>query len=250
MRPRNPSSLFLGIPLVPWLRKISRRGSLEFFEKKIRPVLAEHCYKCHSSDSKKLKASLYHLDTRAGFLKGGDTGPAIVPGDPEKSLLIEVIRYTDTDMEMPPKSKLPDAVIADFETWVKNRSSLAGRRSFRGQTQRQSPSTSQNASRSIGAGSLSLQLPGLQASSMISLAKRLKDAKLRPAPHAEPVTLLRRLTFDLTGLPPTVEEIERLRERHCYRSRYSHRVNRRSPPRLPSLRRTLGSSLARPYALC
>ena len=91
------------------------REDLAFFEKKIRPVLIDKCYKCHAVTSKKVKADLF-LDTRTGFLKGGDTGPAIVPGDPEKSLLIELIHYKDPDMEMPPKSKMPDAVIADFET--------------------------------------------------------------------------------------------------------------------------------------
>ena len=70
-----------GIQLIPGAENFTP-GSLEFFEKKIRPVLAEHCFECHSSDSKKLKASLY-LDTRAGFLKGGDTGPAIVPATPK-----------------------------------------------------------------------------------------------------------------------------------------------------------------------
>ena len=195
-----------GIPLVPAAENFSS-GSLEFFEKKIRPVLAEHCYKCHSSNSKKLKASLY-LDTRAGFLKGGDTGPAIVPGDPEKSLLIEVIRYTDTDMEMPPKSKLPDAVIADFETWVKNGAAWpAGEAS----AAKHKANAFDLAKRKSEHWSWKPLAPAPRAPGFIDdlIGKKLKAAKLRPAPHAEPVTLLRRLTFDLTGLPPTVEEIER-----------------------------------------
>ncbi len=71
-------------------------ADLEFFEKKIRPVLAEHCYKCHSAKSKKLKAGL-RLDHRAGVLKGGDTGPAIANGKPADSLLIEAIGYDNVD---------------------------------------------------------------------------------------------------------------------------------------------------------
>src|SRR5580765_7550608 len=72
------------------------REGVEFFEKKIRPVLVDRCYSCHSADAKKLKGNLY-VDTREGLLKGGDLGPSLVPGDPEKSLLIKVIRYADQD---------------------------------------------------------------------------------------------------------------------------------------------------------
>src|SRR5687768_16178366 len=92
---------------------------IEFFEKKVRPVLAESCYECHSATSKKLKGGLL-LDARDSVLKGGDNGPAIVPGDPEKSLLIKAVRYTDPDLQMPPKDKkLPASQIADLEAWVK-----------------------------------------------------------------------------------------------------------------------------------
>src|ERR1043166_4891776 len=89
---------------------------IEFFEKKIRPVLAEHCYKCHSHQAKKPKAELY-LDSRAGLLKGGENGPAAVPGHPEKSRLIEAVNYKNVDLQMPPKAKLPAAVIADLARW-------------------------------------------------------------------------------------------------------------------------------------
>ena len=89
---------------------------VEFFEKKFRPVLAEHCYKCHAADSPKVRGQLY-LDTRSGTLKGGETGPAVIPGDPDESLLIQAMRHES--FEMPPDKKLPDQVIADFEAWVK-----------------------------------------------------------------------------------------------------------------------------------
>src|SRR5687768_2935504 len=92
---------------------------IEFFEKKVRPILAESCYECHSATSKKLKGGLL-LDTREGVLKGGDNGPTIVPGDPEKSLLVKAVRYSDPDLQMPPKDKkLPDAQIADLVAWVR-----------------------------------------------------------------------------------------------------------------------------------
>src|SRR5437763_516891 len=81
-------------------------AGVEFFEKHIRPVLVDKCYKCHSSESTKLKGGLL-LDTREGMLKGGDTGPALVAGNADKSLLIAAIRYTDKEMQMPPKEQLP-----------------------------------------------------------------------------------------------------------------------------------------------
>src|ERR1041385_3578862 len=91
----------------------------QFFENKIRPILANNCYKCHSQSAEKVKAGLL-LDTKEGTLKGGETGPAVVPGDPDKSLLIKAVRYTDPDLQMPPKGKkLSDEEIADLTSWVK-----------------------------------------------------------------------------------------------------------------------------------
>jgi mono/diheme cytochrome c family protein len=96
-------------------------SGIEFFEKHVRPVLVEHCYKCHSAEAEKLKGGL-SLDTRDGLLKGGDSGPAIVPGTPEKSLLIKAVRYADENLQMPPAKgggKLPDEKIEDLVAWVK-----------------------------------------------------------------------------------------------------------------------------------
>lgn len=90
---------------------------VDFFEKKIRPLLSEHCYKCHSATSAKIKGGL-KLDAADDWLRGGDTGPAIVPGDAAKSLLVQAVRYRNPDMEMPPKGKLPDADIELLATWV------------------------------------------------------------------------------------------------------------------------------------
>lgn len=90
---------------------------IQFFEKSIRSVLVDHCYKCHSAKATKIKAGLV-LDTEQGLLEGGDSGPALVPHQPNKSLLIEAIRH-EGGLEMPPTGKLPDKVIADFEKWIK-----------------------------------------------------------------------------------------------------------------------------------
>ena len=91
-------------------------ADIAFFEKSIRPVLVKNCYDCHSAEAKELKAG-FALDSREALLKGGDSGAAVVPGQPDESLLITSLRYTDPDLQMPPKKhggKLADAVVADF----------------------------------------------------------------------------------------------------------------------------------------
>src|SRR6185436_7626877 len=110
--------LWASIPAARAVSSDQPDAGVEFFEKKIRPVLAERCHKCHSQKAEKLKAGLY-LDSRDGFLKGGDTGVAVVLGEPGKSRLIEAVRYTNPDLQMPPKEKLPDEVIADLVEWVR-----------------------------------------------------------------------------------------------------------------------------------
>src|SRR5262245_50050413 len=101
----------------PALAAPGEKESMDFFEMKIRPVLVEHCYKCHSVESKKRKGELW-LDSRAGLLEGGKSGPVLVPGDPEKSRLIEAIRYRNPDLQMPSNHQLPPAVMADFDAWI------------------------------------------------------------------------------------------------------------------------------------
>ena len=94
------------------------REQIEFYEKQVQPILTENCFKCHSHQAEKIKGS-FVLDSRDGLLEGGDTGPAIVPGDPEKSLLIRAVRHVDEDLQMPPKKKLSDVQIALLAQWVK-----------------------------------------------------------------------------------------------------------------------------------
>jgi len=103
-------------PAAPSTEKVDP-AAVELFEKKVRPVFAQQCYKCHSNTADKLKAGLF-MDSREGLLKGGTTGPAIVPGHPEKSLLIEAIKYGNSDLQMPPKNQLSAAVIADISRWI------------------------------------------------------------------------------------------------------------------------------------
>src|SRR6185503_8211725 len=95
------------------------KAQSDFFETKVRPLLSDRCYKCHSADAQKVKGNLF-LDTREGCLKGGDTGPAVVPGNPNASLLIKAITYKEADLQMPPKGdKLSDSEIETLTQWVK-----------------------------------------------------------------------------------------------------------------------------------
>ena len=92
---------------------------MDFFEKKIRPVLVEHCYKCHSDRAKKLKGG-YRLDLRGAMRRGGDSGrAAVVPDKPEESQLITALEYLNPDLQMPPKKRLPVSVVADFRAWIR-----------------------------------------------------------------------------------------------------------------------------------
>src|SRR5260221_944461 len=111
-----PALAALALMLVPGLA-VAGDGGVEFFEKRIRPVLVEQCYRCHSEQANKRKGGLT-LDTKAGLLRGGRTGPVIVPGKPNESVLIKALRQTG-ELKMPEDGKLPDAVVANFEAWVK-----------------------------------------------------------------------------------------------------------------------------------
>src|SRR2546425_2807396 len=90
----------------------------DFFEKRIRPILSANCFECHSANAKKIKGGLL-LDSAEGLVKGGESGPVIAPGEPDKSLLIKAILYKDEDLQMPPKHQLESHEIADLEQWIR-----------------------------------------------------------------------------------------------------------------------------------
>jgi len=188
---------------------------VDFFEKNIRPVLLTHCYECHSAESKKVKGGLL-LDTREGLLKGGDSGPAIVPNDLKKSLLIVGIRHESADPHkaMPlNKAKLSDEIIADFEQWVK----LGAPDPRVGKAIAKSPTWSAEqvadhwAFKKIANPPIPKVVDAKQfvqnPIDQFILAK-LNETKLEPSPKADKYTLIRRVTYDLIGLPPTPEEVD------------------------------------------
>jgi hypothetical protein len=191
----------------------AEREGIEFFEKKIRPVLAEKCYPCHSSEAPQLEGAL-SVETRAGMLKGGDQGKAVVPGDIEASLLIRAIRYTDKDLQMPPKEKgrLSAEVVADFEAWVKRGASDPRGQEPRARSQGDNDIEAAK-QRWPFAAVREPAVPTVKDASWprnaidhFVLAK-LEEKGLTPAGDADRRVLIRRVTYDLTGLPPSPEVI-------------------------------------------
>jgi cytochrome c553 len=188
------------------------REQEKFFEAKIRPVLVTHCGKCHSRTAEKLRGGL-RLDSRDGLRRGGDSGPAIVPGKPEESLILRAIRYRDEELRMPPKGKLPDAVVADFEAWVKM-GAPDPRIDPTGTAAR--PPAAPSKGREFWSFRPPKKAPP-PASKRADwprgdidrfLLAELEAHGLSPVADAERSKLLRRVTFDLLGLPPTPEEAD------------------------------------------
>ena len=180
---------------------------VEFFETKIRPVFVEHCDRCHASDEKNIKGGL-KLDSRAAMLKGGDSGPAIVPGNSDESLLISALKYDG--YEMPPKGKLPDSVISDFIEWVGMGAPDPRNDTFEPKATIDFEEAEQFWSfQPVERPSLpEVSDPNWAASDLDRfILAELEDQGLVPNERASKRALIRRATFDLIGLPPTPEEI-------------------------------------------
>lgn len=183
-----------------------------WFEKKIRPVLVQHCYGCHAADAKSVKGGL-RVDHRDGLRIGGDSGPAVVPGDPAKSLLLAALAHDGSFYDMPPERKLPDDVIADFRHWIEQGApdprldpAPAGQAA-----PPRGPVADANfwAFQAIGKPSL----PQIQSPEKVRtpidafVLHRLEAQHLVPTVRAERTIRLRRLYYDLAGLPPPLEDI-------------------------------------------
>jgi cytochrome c553 len=227
----------------------------KFFETKIRPVLVSNCYSCHSAGAKSLKGDL-KLDSLQAMLDGGASGPAVVPGDTKQSILIDAISYTDKDLQMPPKGKLPDPVIADFTNWVKSGAAWPGKGGAGGAM---AGTTTQpggdmmaggmggmpaaSPAQAVSGDAAGPGTPGWTSPQQARYQKLIKDhwawqplalqpipgvsnpawpksdvdrfvmaawddKELKPVADADRTTLIRRVTFDLTGLPPSPAEIK------------------------------------------
>lgn len=182
---------------------------IEFFERQIRPLLVEHCHDCHGPDANEggLK-----LDARATILKGGDNGAAIKPGHPGESLLIEAIEYGPDGFQMPPDGKLPDEAIAALVKWVKIGAPWPGELP---PTAEKDPGSESVLDRDLWAFHplMNPSLPEIQDSSWprqpidYFILSRLEQEGLSPAEPADRRTWIRRVTFDLIGLPPSPEQV-------------------------------------------
>jgi hypothetical protein len=185
-------------------------GGEAFFESRVRPLLVERCHGCHSARAKKQRGGLL-LDSRAGLQKGGDSGPAVVPGRPDASRLIAAVRYQDPALQMPPKGKLPQREVAVLEEWVRRGAPM--------------PDAAPAAARRLidlaeGRKFWSFRPPRAQAPPAVRdrswprtpldafVLAQMEKHGLSPSPPADRRTLIRRLYFDLFGLPPSPEEVE------------------------------------------
>ena len=185
-------------------------ADLAFFEKNIRPVLIKSCYECHSAEADKLKAGLA-LDARVALLKGGDSGAAVVLGKPEESLLIKSLRHDDPDLKMPPEKhggKLSEAVIANFVEWVKRGAPMPEGQAVavaQKMEARMDHWAFKPVEDSPAPAVKSTSWPRTEVDRFV-LAE-LEKKGLAPVADAEPAALLRRVHLDLTGLPPTAEQV-------------------------------------------
>jgi hypothetical protein len=172
--------------------RVRADDAADFFEKRVRPILHERCLKCHGPEKQK---SGLRVDSREALLRGGDTGPAVTPGNATASLLIKAVRQTSDDLQMPPPKdgpKLADAVIADLEGWI-NTGAVFG----------------SNSAAKPGAAHWAFQpvrKPPVNAAPGVNPVDVFLGAT--NAPPADPRTLIRRINYDLTGLPPTPEEVD------------------------------------------
>ena len=175
----------------------------DFFEAEIRPLLVDHCLDCHSKETE-LSGSL-GLDSAEGWRAGGDLGPAIVSGNPDESLLIKAIRYQEPDLQMPPEGKLPPRAIAMFETWIKD-GAADPRRATVGPRPRQRGLLVSDAEQHWAYRRLQTEFEHDSVDGFVSA--KLAEQGLSPEAEAPRTVLVRRLSFDLTGLPPSPEDIK------------------------------------------
>jgi mono/diheme cytochrome c family protein len=206
---RLATLLFVGLASRPALA--ADEAGVEFFEKNVRPVLVQHCYECHGPD--KQEANL-QVDTVGGMLRGGDQGPAVVPGDPDASLLVKGLRYDDIDFQMPPKGKLAAEKIAAIEKWIKSGAAAPADEKKTAAAPKKKFDLAERAKHWCFQPLAKTAPPAVRDTAWAGtdvdryILAKLEAAALKPAAPADKRTLIRRVYFDLTGLPPKPAEVE------------------------------------------
>jgi hypothetical protein len=200
-------------------RALADDAGIEFFEKQVRPILVARCYECHSGTAKRLEGGL-RLDSLAAAMKGGGTGPAVVPGKPKESLLVDAINYGEL-YQMPPKSRLPAEEIATLTKWVemgapwpKDAVAAAGATSEFDLAKRKASHWCWQPLTSPAVPKLRDSNAAIRNPIDAFVRAKLEAKGFSPTPPADPRTLIRRLYFDLVGLPPPVEEVEAFAMNH------------------------------------
>ncbi len=200
------SSVFAGFP------QDFDASQLEFFENKVRPLLVEHCHACHGSEEQPVKGGLSVL-SRQALLEGGETGPAIIPEHPDQSLLIDAINYGDV-YEMPPDTKMSDQEIATFEKWVAMGAPWPNEPSVSVEPDSSFDIESRREAHWCWQPIRANQTPPVRNMNWAKdpidhfILAKLEDAQLEPAQPADRRSLIRRLYFDITGLPPSPQQVE------------------------------------------
>ena len=188
----------------------SDEAKIAFFEKNVRPILIKRCYECHSVESGKSKGGLL-IDSLEAILKGGDNGPALVAGNPDKSHLIESVRYENQDLQMPPKGAIPAAEVKTLEEWVKM--GAPDPRAAVATTQHAVPRVIDLKEGAKHWAFRPIAIPPVPKADVANpidafISEKLAEENLKLAAPADKRTLIRRATFDLTGLPPTPQEVD------------------------------------------
>jgi cytochrome c553 len=191
-------------------------AGIEFFETKVRPVLAQRCYSCHSHTAQKALGGLY-LDSRQAMLHGGKRGNTLLPGEPDQSLLLQAVRYAQPDLQMPPDGRLPDAVVADLAAWIKRGAPWPQEAApatiapglDKALAEKEKRKREHWAWQPVHVAKMPVVRHKGWARNPIDLyvLAGLEARNLTPNPYADRRTLIRRATFDLIGLPPTPEEV-------------------------------------------
>ena len=195
--------------------ELQNESGLEYFEKHVRPLLARHCYQCHSKRAKEVKGKLL-LDSQSGWMEGGESGVSVVPGDLDASLLIRAVRYGDADLQMPPIKQLSKEEIAHLENWVRMGAPGPKEVDTTNLGDPSDPIAGKNHWSYRPLGSVVAPLPKSQVLSELTplsaidsfIQEGLESKNLHPVPNAKPKHLLRRAYFQLLGVPPSPDEVD------------------------------------------